>query len=175
MVTTCVRWLRNSLAAAAAAAAAKRLKEILELVNQPQNIGSTDALSLRGLSELVFYSKDCEIARSFTRKSIEANASVDAYTTAGTADFLCKDYPSSIQNFENALRLVPNDNGWFITRYLGATLYNADRTDKILELLKSNIDSIIDSIISSMTDSIINSIINSIIDSIADSIIDSTS
>ncbi len=119
----------------------ERLKEILELVNQPQNIGSTDALSLRGISELVFYSKDCEIARSFTRKSIEANASVDAYTTAGTADFLCKDYPSSIQNFENALRLVPNDNGWFITRYLGATLYNADRTDRILELLKSNIDS----------------------------------
>ena len=76
----------------------ERLKEILELVNQPENIGSTDALSLRGISELVFYSKDCEIARSFTRKSIEANASVDAYTTAGTADFLCKDYLSSIQN-----------------------------------------------------------------------------
>ena len=118
----------------------ERLKEILELVNKPENIGSTDALSLRGLSELVFYSKDCEIARSFTQKSVEANASVDAYTQAGTADFLCKDFQSSIQNFENALRLVPNDNGWFITRYLGATLYNADKTEKILELLKSNID-----------------------------------
>lgn len=119
-----------------------QLKKILNIVNQPQYIGTADALSLRGISELVFYSRDCKIARSFTKRSIEANASVDSYTTAGVVDFLCKDYPSSIQNFESALRLVPNDNDWFITRYLGATLYNANKTKAIIELLQSNIDAV---------------------------------
>jgi tetratricopeptide (TPR) repeat protein len=67
--------------------------------------------------------------------------SVDAFTTAGVVYFLCKDYPKSIASFQNALRLVPNDNGWFITRYLGTTLYRAKDFSSLQKLIEEDIDS----------------------------------
>ena len=116
----------------------KALKSLLEKANEPENI---ETLHLRGVAELNYFSKDCDISKRFSERALELGGSVDAFTTAGVVYFLCKDYPKSIASFQNALRLVPNDNGWFITRYLGTTLYRAKDFSSLQKLIEEDIDS----------------------------------
>ena len=114
------------------------LKSLLEKANEPENI---ETLHLRGVAELNYFSKDCDTSKSFSERAIELGGSVDAFTTAGVVYFLCKDYSKSIGSFQSALRLVPNDNGWFITRYLGTTLYRAKDFNRLEKLIEDDIDS----------------------------------
>ena len=99
-----------------------------------------DALHFKAIVELVFLSKDCDISKGYAKKALELGRSVDAYTTTGSVYFLCKDYDLSIKSFRNALAVVPNDNGWFITRYLVASMFRGGYFDGILTILEPIID-----------------------------------
>ena len=99
-----------------------------------------NALHFKGIVELVFLSKDCDVAKDYAKQAIELGRTVDAYTTTGTIYFLCKDYDLSIKSFRNALAVVPNDNGWFITRYLVPSMYRGGYIDGIKTILKPIID-----------------------------------
>ena len=94
-----------------------------------------NALHFKGIVELVFLSKDCDVAKDYAKQAIELGRTVDAYTTTGTIYFLCKDYDLSIKSFRNALAVVPNDNGWFITRYLVPSMYRGGYIDGIKTIL----------------------------------------
>ena len=99
-----------------------------------------DALHFKAIVELVFLSKDCDIAKGYAKKALELGRSVDAYTTTGSVYFLCKDYDLSIKSFRNALAVVPNDNGWFITRYLVASMFRGGYFDGMVTILEPIID-----------------------------------
>ena len=99
-----------------------------------------NALHFKGIVELVFLSKDCDVAKDYAKQAIELGRTVDAYTTTGTIYFLCKDYDLSIKSFRNALAVVPNDNGWFITRYLVPSMYRGGYKDGIKTILEPIID-----------------------------------
>ncbi len=99
-----------------------------------------NALHFKGIVELVFLSKDCDVAKDYAKQAIELGRTVDAYTTTGTIYFLCKDYDLSIKSFRNALAVVPNDNGWFITRYLVPSMYRGGYLDGIKTILEPIID-----------------------------------
>ena len=99
-----------------------------------------NALHFKGIVELVFLSKDCDVAKNYAKQAIQLGRTVDAYTTTGTIYFLCKDYDLSIKSFRNALAVVPNDNGWFITRYLVPSMYRGGYIDGIKTILKPIID-----------------------------------
>ena len=99
-----------------------------------------NALHFKGIVELVFLSKDCDVAKDYAKQAIELGRTVDAYTTTGTIYFLCKDYDLSIKSFRNALAVVPNDNGWFITRYLVPSMYRGGYRDGIKTILEPIID-----------------------------------
>ena len=99
-----------------------------------------DALHLKGIVELVFLSKDCDVAKKYAKQAMELGRTVDAYTTTGSIYFLCKDYDLSIESFRNALAVVPNDNGWFITRYLVPSMYRAGYLEGIKTILEPIID-----------------------------------
>ena len=99
-----------------------------------------NALHFKGIVELVFLSKDCDVAKDYAKQAIELGRTVDAYTTTGTIYFLCKDYDLSIKSFRNALAVVPNDNGWFITRYLVPSMYRGGYKDGVKTILEPIID-----------------------------------
>ena len=99
-----------------------------------------DALHFKAIVELVFLSKDCDTSKGYAKRALELGRSVDAYTTTGSVYFLCKDYDLSIKSFRNALAVVPNDNGWFITRYLVASMFRGGYFDGVLTILEPIID-----------------------------------
>ena len=97
-------------------------------------------LHFKAMVELTFLSKDCEIAKEFARQAVELASSSDAYTGAGFVYFMCKEYDLAIDSYQNGLILTPNDNGWFITRYLVPSMYRAGYYDQIKEILTPIID-----------------------------------
>ena len=97
-------------------------------------------LHFKAMAELTFLSKDCEIAKEFARQAVELASSSDAYTGAGFVYFMCKEYDLAIDSYQNGLILTPNDNGWFITRYLVPSMYRAGHYDQIKEVLTPIID-----------------------------------
>ena len=97
-------------------------------------------LHFKAMVELTFLSKDCEIAKEFARQAVELASSSDAYTGAGFVYFMCKGYDLAIDSYQNSLILTPNDNGWFITRYLVPSMYRAGYYDQIKEVLTPIID-----------------------------------
>ena len=97
-------------------------------------------LHFKAMVELTLLSKDCEIAKEFARQAVELATSSDAYTGAGFVYFMCKEYDLAIDSYQNGLILTPNDNGWFITRYLVPSMYRAGYQDQIMEVLTPIID-----------------------------------
>ena len=100
-----------------------------------------DAYALRALSELFFLSKDCELAQKFIKDALNLGRSGDAYTIAGAISFRCSDLDAAIESYRNALDIIPNDNGWFISKSLIAALYLVNDFEGIEEIMKQNKDS----------------------------------
>ena len=89
--------------------------------------GNAQAYGLRGLLELRHGTVGCSKATELARKAVQLGGAGDAFTIAGTIERKCGDMNVSIENFKNALRSTPNDNGYFIRRQLaGSYLLNAD-------------------------------------------------
>ena len=92
-----------------------------------ENYGSAGSYGLRALLELRHGSVGCSKATELARKATQIGGAGDAFTIAGTVERKCGDMNVSINNFKNALRTTPNDNGYFIRAQLaGSYLLNAD-------------------------------------------------
>ena len=102
-------------------------------------VGDNDAYALRALSEIQFFSQDCEKSRNYMDKAIELGGTVDIYTIAGSMEQQCDNLEKSVKLYYNALQLQPNDNNYFVSRQLVLTLYLLDRLDDIKELMSEKI------------------------------------
>ena len=103
-------------------------------------VGDNDAYALRALSEIQFFSQDCEKSRNYMDKAIELGGTVDIYTIAGSMEQQCNNLEKSVKLYYNALQLQPNDNDYFVSRQLVLTLYLLDRIDDIKELMSEKIN-----------------------------------
>ena len=116
----------------------KALDEItMRLIN---NKGDNDAYAQRAMNEVQFLSKDCNIAKDYIKKAIDLGRSVDVFTIAGSIYQSCGDFEKSAEYHLEALRLMPNDNGYFVTRSLVHTLYKIGRKKEIISLMGDKID-----------------------------------
>ena len=103
--------------------------------------GNAQAYGLRGLLELRHGTVGCSKATELARKAVQLGGAGDAFTIAGTIERKCGDMNVSIENFKNALRSTPNDNGYFIRRQLaGSYLLNADY-EEIQEMINPLVNS----------------------------------
>ena len=92
-----------------------------------ENYGNAGSYGLRALLELRHGSIGCSKATKLARKATQIGGAGDAFTIAGTVERKCGDLNVSIENFKNALRTTPNDNGYFIRKQLaGSYLLNAN-------------------------------------------------
>ena len=105
-----------------------------------KKVGDNDAYALRALSEIQFFSQDCEKSRNYMDKAIELGGTVDIYTIAGSMEQQCDNLEKSARLYYNALQLQPNDNNYFVSRQLVLTLYLLDRIDDIKELMSEKIN-----------------------------------
>ncbi len=102
-------------------------------------VGDNDAYALRALSEIQFFSQDCEKSRNYMDRAIELGGTVDIYTIAGSMEQQCDNLEKSVKLYYNALQLQPNDNDYFVSRQLVLTLYLLDRLADIKELMSEKI------------------------------------
>ena len=104
-----------------------------------KKVGDNDAYALRALSEIQFFSQDCEKSRNYMDKAIELGGTVDIYTIAGSMEQQCDNLEKSVKLYYNALQLQPNDNNYFVSRQLVLSLYLLDRLEDIKELMSKKI------------------------------------
>ena len=83
---------------------------------------------------------NCKEALSDIAQAEEIGSTVDTLTIAGTVYELCGDIKKGIEAKRNALLLIPNDTGWFITNSLVFSLYKDNQIDAIYKLLGDDID-----------------------------------
>ncbi len=103
--------------------------------------GSAQSYALSAILELRYGLVGCSKATELVRKATELGGVADAFTIAGTIERKCGEMNVSIENFKKALRMTPNDNGFFIRRQLaGSYLLNADY-DKIQEMVNPLVNS----------------------------------
>ena len=103
-------------------------------------VGDNDAYALRALSEIQFFSQDCEKSRNYMDKAIELGGTVDIYTIAGSMEQQCDNLEKSVKPYYNALQLQPNDNNYFVSRQLVLSLYLLDILEDIKELMSKKIN-----------------------------------
>ena len=101
--------------------------------------GNAEDFSLNALSELLYLSNSCEIARLNAEKALSIGGGVDVYTILGSVYSGCGDLITAVKYTKQALELTPNDNGWFITNNLVSFLYQLGRYEEIRSLIGEKI------------------------------------
>ena len=84
--------------------------------------------------------RNCEESVADIKKTEELGSTVDTFTIAMAVYARCGKSKKGIQAGRNALELVPNDIGWFITSNLAFRLYLDDQIDEIYKLIGNDID-----------------------------------
>jgi len=117
----------------------KRLDYILNksIELDPNMVDTLAARALIGLSHL---NKNCEESVADIKKTEELGSTVDTFTIAMAVYARCGKSRKGIQAGRNALELVPNDIGWFITSNLAFRLYLDGQIDEIYKLIGNDID-----------------------------------
>ena len=100
------------------------------------------AFNLRALVEFRVSSKDCETSKQFARQAADLGATADTFIVNGSIWVECGDIKGGTEYFENALRLIPNDSGWNLTKRLVPMHYLQDGFDKIDRMVEPQIDAI---------------------------------
>ena len=94
------------------------------------------------MTEIHIFSKDCKKSIELIEKALDLKPSVDIYTIAGGIYFVCNNFQKTLEYQKKALFLMPNDNGFFVTKQYVATLYMLDKNEEIINIIKSKIDSV---------------------------------
>ena len=100
---------------------------------------SPDAFAARSVIGLRVLNSTCEESLSDISKVEEIGSTVDTLTIAGAVYELCGDIKNGIEAKRNALLLVPNDTGWFITSTLVFSLYKDGQINEIYKLIGDDI------------------------------------
>ena len=87
------------------------------------NLGNNEAYALRAMTEIQIFSKNCKKSIELIEKALDLKPSVDIYTIAGGIYFVCNNFQKTLEYQKKALFLMPNDNGFFVTKQYVATLY----------------------------------------------------
>ncbi len=101
---------------------------------------SPDAFAARSMMGLMFLNRSCEQSLIDIEKAEEIGSTVDTLTIAGTVYERCGDIKSGIEAKRNALLLVPNDTGWFITRSLVMSLFKDNQISEMYKVIGEDID-----------------------------------
>ena len=102
---------------------------------------SFDALAARALIGIDKLNRSCQESVTDIEKALKIGFTVDTLTTAGIVYERCRDSKSAIKVKRDALTLVPNDSGWFITSSLVFSLYKDNQISEIYNLIGQDIES----------------------------------
>ena len=100
----------------------------------------SDGYAAKALIGLYFLNLSCEEAEKNVDISLEYASTVDTLTIAGAVYSTCGNLEKAIKSTYSALRLVPNDTGWFITRNLSTQLFKSGRREELYKFLSDRID-----------------------------------
>ena len=104
------------------------------------NPESADAYAVRAFVGLSLLKTGCEDALTNVIKAEESGSTADTLQIVGRVYALCGDLNKAIRSSRNALKLVPNDTGWFVTGALVINLYETGQIEEIYKLLGENIE-----------------------------------
>ena len=104
------------------------------------NPESADAYAVRAFVGLSLLNTGCEAAQTNVIKAEESGSTADTLQIVGRVYALCGDLKKAIRSSRNALKLVPNDTGWFVTGALVINLYETGQIEEIYKLLGENIE-----------------------------------
>ncbi len=118
------------------------LKRLTFLLNRTLDLEPTnvDSLAARALIGIQLLDRDCKDSLLDIKKTEQLGSTVDTLTIAGGVYQTCGEMKKSIKAIRNALELVPNDFGWFITTNLVMALYKDGQKDEILKLIGDDIE-----------------------------------
>tara|TARA_B100000989_G_C19489290_1_gene449010 strand:- start:45 stop:1448 length:1404 start_codon:yes stop_codon:yes gene_type:complete len=100
----------------------------------------SDGYAAKALIGLYFLELGCVEAEKNVDISLEYSSTVDTLTIAGVVYSMCGNLEKAIKSTYSALRLVPNDTGWFITRNLSTQLFKIGRREELYKFLSDRID-----------------------------------
>jgi len=101
---------------------------------------SPDAFAARSLIGLMLLNRNCMQSLDDIEKAEELGSTVDTLTIAGNVYERCGDLKGGIDAKRNALLLVPNDTGWFISSGLTMSLYRDNQIEEIYKLIGEDIN-----------------------------------
>jgi adenylate cyclase len=101
---------------------------------------SFDALAARALIGVDILNRSCQESLVDIERAMKLGSTVDTLTTAGIVYERCDDSKGAIRVKKDALNLVPNDTGWFITSSLVFSLYKDNQVSEIYSLIGQDID-----------------------------------
>ncbi|MDC3076169.1 adenylate/guanylate cyclase domain-containing protein, partial [Paracoccaceae bacterium] len=101
---------------------------------------SFDALAARALIGVDMLNRSCQDSVADIERAMKLGSTVDTLTTAGIVYERCDDSKGAIRVKKDALNLVPNDTGWFITSSLVFSLYKDNQVSEIYSLIGEDID-----------------------------------
>ena len=104
------------------------------------NPQSADAYAARALIGLRLLNTGCESALNDMIKSEEIGSTVDTLTIGSAVYASCGDLKKAIDSNRSALKLLPNDTGWFVTARLVTLLYETGNIEGIYKLIGKNIE-----------------------------------
>ena len=104
------------------------------------NPASPDTHAARALIGLRLLNTGCEASLNDIIKSEEKGSTVDTLTIASAVYANCGDLKKAIDSNRSALKLLPNDTGWFVTARLVVLLYQTGQIDEIYNLIGKNIE-----------------------------------
>ena len=116
----------------------KRLKYTLDrgIEIEPNSV---DLLAGRALIGVQYLGRSCEDSMADIIKTEQLGSTVDTLTIAAGVYENCGELKKGIVSTRNALELVPNDFGWFITSNLVVRLYKDGQIDEIYKLIGDDI------------------------------------
>ena len=118
------------------------LDRLLYILNRAIELdpNSPDAFAARSAIGLMLLNRNCVQSLDDIEKAEELGSTIDTLTIAGNVYELCGDSKRGIEAKRNALLLVPNDTGWFITSGLTMSLYRDNQIEEIYELIGDDIN-----------------------------------
>ena len=118
----------------------ERLKFLIDKAIE-LNPESPDTYAARALIGLRLLNKGCESALNDMIKSEKNGSTVDTLTIGSAVYASCGDLKKAIVSNRSALKLLPNDTGWFVTSRLVTLLYETGQIEEIYKLIGKNIQS----------------------------------
>ncbi|MGE4635063.1 MAG: adenylate/guanylate cyclase domain-containing protein [Arenicellales bacterium] len=109
--------------------------EVVELIPE-----SPDAYAARALIGLQLLDRGCDASLKDMTKVEEIGSTADTLTIGARVYHTCGDLKKAIDSNRSALKLVPNDTGWFITGHLVSKLYESGQIAEIYKLIGNNIE-----------------------------------